>query len=99
MPFVSRAHMEHLSPDHRERLLSTHVTLGRHPKSQDALLLSNLDRYSGLTIAGKPGSGKSGLLENLITYDASVGNAVIVLDPHLDLVNHCVASLPPHCIG
>ena len=99
MPFLSRAHIEHLHAEQRERLLSSHMMLGRHPKSNDVLLLAELDRYSGLTITGKPGSGKSGLLENMITYDASVGNAVIVLDPHLDLIDHCVSSLPPQRIG
>lgn len=41
-------------------------------------------------------TGKSGLLENMIAYDAEAGNAVIVLDPHGDLMTHCLATLPPH---
>ena len=41
-------------------------------------------------------TGKSGLLENMVTYDAEAGNAVIVLDAHGDLMTNCLATLPPH---
>jgi hypothetical protein len=40
-------------------------------------------------------SGKSGLLENMIIQDIIAGNAVDVLDPHMDLVMRCISSLPP----
>lgn len=77
-------------------LVQTHTSIGYHPETHDELLIPDVDRYSGMYISGMPGSGKSGLLENMIIHDANAGKAVIVIDPHLDLVTRCIGSLPVH---
>jgi hypothetical protein len=94
MSYYARATLDQLPAGERERLLSTHSPLGFHPDSGDELLLEDRDRYAGMYVIGVQGVGKSGLLENLIRHDAEVGNAVIVIDPHGDLTNHCLAALP-----
>lgn len=94
MPFVSHAYTEHLNPDERRRFVREHITLGYHPTSRDDLMLPDIDRYSGMTITGIQGSGKSGLLKNMVHDDAMKGNAVVFLDPHMDAVMDCIATLP-----
>src|SRR5262249_15757651 len=47
---------------------------------------------------GAAGSGKSGLLTNVIVQDCIDGNAVIVKDPHGDLVDDVLERLPPDCL-
>jgi type IV secretory pathway TraG/TraD family ATPase VirD4 len=46
-------------------------------------------------IIGKTGTGKSTLLETLIRQDLKAGHGLALLDPHGDLVEKVVASVPP----
>lgn len=93
MPFISRPYLAGAPVAEQRALAAAHICLGYHPETNDDLYVSTVDRYSGLYISGMPGSGKSGLLENMIVQDAE-DKAVIVLDPHLDLVTRCIGSLP-----
>src|SRR5258708_2173259 len=70
------------------------VPLGYDPQTQATVYQPAGDRNQGLYLIGAAGSGKSGLLTNLIVHDAAMGNAVIVVDPHGDLVDDCLARLP-----
>src|SRR6266487_2902064 len=92
MTFVSRPYLANASYAEREAFLKNHIKLGYHPETKDDLYIHTLDRYSGLYISGMPGSGKSGLMENMILQDAE-DKAVIVLDPHMDLVTRCIGGL------
>lgn len=94
MPFVSRPYLAGASAAERQAFLKQHIKLGYHPETQDDLYIRTLDRYSGLYICGMPGSGKSGLLENMIIQDAA-DKAEIVLDPHMDLIAKCIGGIPP----
>jgi hypothetical protein len=98
MPFMSEAHLASLDDDRFDQLLATHSLLGFHPETQDGLLIPNLDRYAGMEVVGVQGVGKSGFLQNLIAQDILLDQAVIVIDPHGDLVDHCLAQLPDHKI-
>jgi hypothetical protein len=51
-----------------------------------------LDR--GTYVIGKTGTGKSTLLEQLILRDILAGMGLVVLDPHGDLIDAVIASLP-----
>src|SRR5207302_10585678 len=42
---------------------------------------------------GIPGTGKSGLIENLIIDDIKQGTGVAILDPHGDLINAVLARM------
>lgn len=94
MPFRSQAQIASLSPEAYGRFLHNNYQLGLHPKTEDAFLVPMRDRYAGTYILGVQGSGKSGLLENLILQDIIMGNAVIVIDPHADLTTNCLAKIP-----
>ena len=82
----------------RPGLASVDVTkfssLGYHPDTQDFLLVPHTDRYAGTYVLGVQGSGKSGLLQNLIRADMQFGHAVIVIDPHSDLIKNCLSHVP-----
>jgi len=58
--------------------------------------IKRADRRSHLYVIGKTGTGKSTLLENLIRQDVEAGEGLALLDPHGDLVERIVASLPAH---
>ncbi len=96
MPFVSSTYLENVSDEKRRAFVSSHMPLGYHPETRDTLMLADIDRYAGTYILGVQGSGKSGLLQNLIAHDHAAGNAVIVIDPHGDLTTDCIAQLPDH---
>src|SRR5256885_976435 len=51
-------------------------------------------RLQGLYIIGIQGTGKSGLIENLILQDIRQQIGVCVLDPHGELIEHVIARLP-----
>ncbi len=92
MGFLSKDQFAHKSEAERAQLLP----LGYHPETKETLYLPELDRFSGTYMLGVQGVGKSGLLENMIMADARGGRAVVVIDPHGDLVDHCIAALPAH---
>lgn len=96
MPFISEAYLRTISKDKRHHIDHEHVTLGFHPETHDMLAVPTVDRYAGTYVIGVQGVGKSGLLENLIAHDAQAGNAIIVIDPHGDLITHCLGQLPQH---
>ena len=54
---------------------------------------------SSLYIIGVPGTGKSGLLVNLIDQESRAGNATIVIDPHSDLTADYLAQLKPQRVA
>ncbi|MBU0731672.1 type IV secretion system DNA-binding domain-containing protein [Patescibacteria group bacterium] len=54
------------------------------------------DRRRHLYIIGKSGTGKSKLLEGLITDDIKMNKGVVVLDPHGDLIQNIIKFIPEH---
>lgn len=96
MPFTSEAFQQRVSGEKYDHMHRTHVFLGYHPETGDDLLLKDGDRYMGVYALGVQGTGKSSLLENMIAFDHQANNAIIVIDPHGDLITHCLAELPPH---
>lgn len=77
----------------------TYLHLGYHPETEDTILISDTDRYAGTYVVGVQGVGKSGLLENLIVQDIASGQAVIFIDPHGDVIDHCIATMPDEAIA
>jgi len=56
--------------------------------------IKRVDRRAHLYIVGKTGTGKSALLETLICQDIRKGEGVALLDPHGDLAERVVSSIP-----
>lgn len=57
------------------------------------------DRLSHTYIIGKTGTGKSTLLEQLIRQDIDCGRGLALLDPHGDLTERVLGSIPPERAG
>src|SRR5262249_30560122 len=47
-------------------------------------------------VIGKTGTGKSTLLQTLAVQDIEPGRGMMLIDPHGDLAERIVASIPPH---
>ena len=56
--------------------------------------LTPKDRRRHLYVVGRTGVGKTTLLENLIRSDISAGRGVCLIDPHGDLAETIIASVP-----
>ena len=53
-------------------------------------------RRRHLYVIGQTGTGKSSLLNHLITQDLAVGRGLALIDPHGDLAQSILAMIPPH---
>jgi hypothetical protein len=57
------------------------------------------DKFRHVYIVGKTGTGKSTFISNMIISDMSAGNGLCVLDPHGELVDTIVESIPSNRIN
>lgn len=67
-----------------------------HRRPHRVFGIKQADRLSHTYVIGKTGTGKTTLLETLLTQDILAGRGCALLDPHGDLVERLVAALPPH---
>src|SRR5437588_340454 len=72
----------------------TFSVLGIDTQTNQRVELPKTSRPQGLYIIGIQGTGKSGLIENLIIQDIKQQIGVCVLDPHGELIEHVIARLP-----
>jgi len=66
---------------------------GEYRETRDYVDVPQASRRQGLYIIGATGTGKSGLIENLIVQDIKQGVGVCVLDPHGDLIKDVLARM------
>lgn len=95
MPFIAQDDLASVRPEEAAAFQYAHLDLGREPDTGDHFYTAETDRYAGMYVLGVQGSGKSGLLETLINQDILKGHAVIVIDPHGDLIMNCIATMHP----
>lgn len=74
--------------------IANHTLLGVDVQAGYDVDIPTASRYSGMYILGKQGMGKSSLLEWLIFQDIAKGYAVIVIDPHGDLIDAVMSQMP-----
>jgi len=73
----------------------TFSKLGTDTETHQTVYIPKPSRSQGLYIIGIQGTGKSGLIENLIMQDIDQQIGVCVLDPHGELIDHVLARLEP----
>lgn len=56
--------------------------------------IKQADRRSHMYVIGKTGTGKSTLLETMIQQDIAAGAGLVLLDPHGDLVEKILKTIP-----
>jgi len=74
--------------------LENYTILGTDFYTEKEVTVSDRTRQASCYVIGKPGTGKSSLLEQLIYQDCKKGEAVIVIDPASDLIRNVIAQLP-----
>lgn len=96
MPFLAETYLDSLSEQEIEKYFATYTLIGHHPDTTDYhyFAIPTNERFAGMYILGVQGSGKSSLLENIIFNDIDQ-TAVIVVDPHGDLIDHVIGQLRP----
>jgi hypothetical protein len=63
-------------------------------RKEELVYLPKSSRLAGLYIIGIQGTGKTGLIENLIIQDIKQQIGVCILDPHGELIDNIIARLP-----
>lgn len=58
--------------------------------------IKQADRRSHMYVIGKTGTGKSTLLETMIRQDMAHGHGLALLDPHGDLIEKVLLTIPEH---
>ena len=58
--------------------------------------IKRADRRAHMYVIGKTGTGKSTLMETLVTQDIAHGEGVALLDPHGDLAERVLHSIPDY---
>src|SRR6266487_2590320 len=79
---------------HQLAINATSTVLGTDLQTGEDISVDDVKRQSGMYVVGRQGMGKSSFLESCIFQDICKGYAVIVIDPHGDLVDHVEAQLP-----
>jgi hypothetical protein len=69
------------------------TVLGKHPATNEYISIDDISRCSGCYVIGTQGVGKSSLLEHMIYQDIEKHYAVIVLDPHGQLIENIIARM------
>lgn len=95
MKYFSQAYLKNMSLEERDHIAATHYPLGYHPITDDILSLPVQDRAMGMYVLGVQGMGKSSFQVNQIAYGMRTGDALIVIDPHGDLIIDSIAHVPP----
>src|SRR5215216_900939 len=72
------------------------ITLGTDVATGQDILISDIDRRSGLYMLGIQGRGKTNLLKSLILQDVANGHGVFFLDPHGDAIDDLLKHIPEH---
>lgn len=73
--------------------------LGKDLETGKLIEVKDKVRQSGLYILGTQGQGKSQLIGNLIYQDMEKHYAVILFDPHGDLITHLIAQMPEELLA
>lgn len=68
--------------------------LGLSRTTGDPVLLANAGRPQGAYLIGKPGQGKSVVMEHIAISDLRQGFGLCALDPHGDFITHLLWRLP-----
>jgi type IV secretory pathway TraG/TraD family ATPase VirD4 len=58
--------------------------------------IKQADRLSHMYVIGKTGTGKSTLLETLVSQDIAHGRGMMLIDPHGDLAERVAQAIPAH---
>jgi hypothetical protein len=70
------------------------VIIGKDAETGQVIRLTDIERRSGLSILGRPGTGKTTLIKRIIEQDIQHGHGVFFLDPHGDAIDDLQKRIP-----
>jgi hypothetical protein len=70
-----------------------------NPRQRQPVTLPESVRDRHLYIVGKSGTGKSTLMETVARHDIEAGRGVCVIDPHGDMIQHLMETMPDHRVN
>jgi CxxC-x17-CxxC domain-containing protein len=76
----------------------TYLAKTNYRKQEQIFGIKRRDRRQHMYVLGKSGTGKSVLLANMIVQNIWNGEGVCVVDPHGELVESIIATIPEHRI-
>ena len=76
----------------------TYLAKTNYRKQEQVFGIKRRDRRQHMYVLGKSGTGKSVLLANMIVQNIWNGEGVCVVDPHGELVESIIATIPEHRI-
>ncbi len=69
--------------------------INKHQGSENRIFMNAKDRVRHMYIIGQTGTGKSGLLQNMVIQDIKNGDGCCFIDPHGSDVQDILANIPP----
>jgi len=89
--------LETLSPD-GALSLGTPIGYCDYADQRQPVCIPTAIRSKSVHLIGRPGMGKSTVLESMILHDIARGDGIAVLDPHGQLVQRILCLIPPEHI-
>ena len=74
--------------------MPAYVTLGTDVETDQVITIGDLERRSGLYILGRPRTGKTTLMKNILLQDIENRHGVFFLDPHGDAIEDLQKRIP-----
>ncbi|MGE0229256.1 MAG: type IV secretory system conjugative DNA transfer family protein [Dehalococcoidia bacterium] len=74
--------------------MDAEIVLGTDVATGSPVTLGLAERQQGTYVIGKPGTGKTTLIEHMVVQDIERGLGVCVLDPHGDLIDAVLSRIP-----
>ena len=86
-----------LVPDPKQKLVSKNLLLGinTYLGVPQEVFLPEKDRLTHMYVVGQTGTGKTTLLKTMLLSDIQAGNGCALIDPHGDLFEEILGSIPP----
>jgi len=75
------------------------IGLNRYGASETAVKFAPADRLRHCYVIGQTGTGKTGLIKNMILQDIQNGEGVAFIDPHGTDIEDILAAIPPERVG
>jgi len=77
------------------------ITLGvnRYGATETPVKFAPADRLRHAYVIGQTGTGKTGLIKNMIIQDIKNGDGVAFIDPHGNDIEDVLAAIPPERVG
>lgn len=97
--FHRLTHRTKAAPDALCALATLSLGENRHHGETRKVCLNAEHRARHMHVVGSPGSGKSNLLYEMLCQDIESGQGLALFDPHGDLVNLVLSSVPEERMG